>query len=203
MKAAIKLHLKDTSEELDSSKKTEKKKQQPKFTIKIKELKAAFADSYMGLGTPYAPIQVDNFIDLENQEYATIYPNTQITAHLTCDDFTSTIKNMQLICCKVTNIGREYNDELKGGQANSWATIFELNRKNGKRIKSIYPAPDGTLYIAANSKGKCRINTCEKISNAMLAYSILFSATLKLENDKVEKSYYFVLDPVVKIRAQR
>ncbi len=191
MKAAIRLNLKIKGKK--------KRKNQPKFTIKIKELIEALDSSYMGLGTPYEPIAVDNFINLENQEYATIHPNTQITARMVWSDSNHIIKNMQLVCCKVTNIDREHNDGLKGSPGNPWSAFFELKGKAGKRIKTIYPAPDGTLYVAPDANGKCRVSTCKKIPNAILAYSMIFSVTLTLDNDNCEKSYYFILDPVIKV----
>jgi hypothetical protein len=191
MKAVIHFRLKEKGEGRENN-------SQPRFKINIKALKEALDGSYMGLGTPYYPIQVDNFIDLKNQEYATIAPNTDITAHLDFKGGNKEIIAMQLVCCKVINIDREHNDGLKGTPGNPWDTIFKL-----KNNKETYPAPDGTLYIAPNDDGDCCIATRKKIPDAILAYSIVFSATVALDNDNCEKSYYFVLDPVVRISSNQ
>lgn len=189
MKATIYFHLEDRQKK--GSKKRRKK--QPRFSIKIKELAEALEGGYMGLGTPYFPIQVDNFIDLENREYASIYPNTKITAHLVFEEPNKKVKAMQLVCCKVTNIDRVHNDELRGSPGNPWSGIFKLKRNRH------YPTPDGTLYVAPNDDGECCIRTKKNIAEALLAYSLIFSATMELDGDGCAKNYYFVLDPVVKI----
>jgi len=192
MKAAIHFKLTDKGKSKKSKKESKK---QPQFTIKIKELKEALDGSYMGLGTPYFPIQVDNFIDLENEEYASIYENTEITAQLLFNTGKE-IKGMQLVCCKIINIDREHNDGLKGTPGNPWSRMFKL-----KQNQFAYAAPDGTLYVAPNENGECCITTKKKIPEATLAYSMIFSATVELDNDNCEKSYYFVLDPVIKVRS--
>ncbi len=195
MNASIRLNLKVRGKNPVNSKKN---KNQPSFTIKIKELLEALESSYMGIGTPYQPIPVDNFINLENQEYATIHPRTQITAYLSWSDSTNTLVDMQMVCCKVTNIDRRHNDDLKGNPGNPWSEFFKLKRKSGKRLRTIYPAPDGTLYVGPKKNGKCCINTCKKVPDAILAYSMIFSATVQFDNDN-QRSYYFVLDPVIKV----
>ena len=195
MKATIHFRLTDKGK---NKKRKKKDKKQPVFKINISALKEVLDSSYMGLGTPYFPIQVDNFINLENEEYASIYPNTEITAHLIFKDPSKKIKDMQLVCCKVINIDREHNDGLKGTPGNPWSSIFKL-----KGNRHAYPAPDGTLYVAPNINGECCISTKKNLPDAILAYSMIFSATVALDNDNCEKSYYFVLDPVVKVRGQR
>lgn len=199
MNAAIILSLKEKGSKPTGSKKTKKP---PQFIINIKELIEALEAGYLGLGTPYAPIQVDNFVNLENQEYASIYPNTQITAQLSYNAPNSPLKSMQFVCCKVNNVDREHNDDLKGNPGNPWANIFKLKGKSGKRIRTIYPAPDGTLYVAPNKNGKCRISTCKQLPDTLLAYSMIFSATLEMDKQQGPKSYYFVLDPVIKVSSR-
>ena len=191
----VTIHFRLTDKGKNKGKKRKEKKQ-PRFTINIKQLKEALEGSYMGLGTPYSPIQVDNFIDLENEEYASIYPNTEITAHLTFKNPGKKVKTMQLVCCKVINIDREHNDGLKDSPGNPWSKIFKL-----KENPFAYPVPDGTLYVGPNEDGECCISTKKTIADAILAYSIIFSATLKLDHDNCKKSYYFILDPVVKVNS--
>ena len=193
MKATIYFHLEDQKKK--GGKKRRKK--QPRFVIKIAELAEALEGSYMGLGTPYSPIQVDNFIDLENQEYASIYPNTKITAQLVFEKPSKKVKAMNLVCCKVTNIDRVHNDQLRESPGNPWSGIFKLKRRH------VLPAPDGTLYIAPNSDGECCIHTKKHLADALLAYTLVFSATMELEGEGCIKNYYFVLDPVVKVNSGR
>ncbi|MEC7770713.1 MAG: hypothetical protein VX798_05980 [Bacteroidota bacterium] len=195
MKATIQFNLTDKG---GGKERTKQEKKQPSFTIKIKELKEALDGSYMGLGTPYSPIKADNFIDLENEEYASIYGNTKITAHLVSKDLSNKIKDIQLVCCKIINIDREHNKGLKGSPGNPWNGIFRL-----KGNKFAYAAPDGTLYIAPNEKGECTLITEKNVPNVMLAYSMIFSITVALELDHgvFDKSFYFVLDPVVKVNS--
>lgn len=170
------------------------------FEIREKALIAAVKVGYLSLGTPYDPISIDNFVILGANEFPTILNDTQISISLkpSSEDKGKETGNLQLICCRVKNVGKLHNDHPNSSLENSWHEIFDYNPGN-KHIKTV---PDGALYISPNDSGVCQISTCKKVATSFLSYSMLFCLTINYESGIV-RTYYFNLDPVVEISSNR
>lgn len=167
-----------------------------KFPINLKDLEEAVKACYLGLGTPYQPIPVDNFVNLDGNQFPAIPAKAKITIKL-CpenkDDCQYKLSDPKLVCCKVKNVGRTFNDKDLIAK-NYWKKIFDCDSKH------IFSAPEGTLYISPDKKNRCRISTKKKFPNTVVAYSIIFSLSIELK-DGYKRRYYFILDPVVDIRS--
>jgi hypothetical protein len=166
------------------------------FPIDLDALEAATLSTYLEPGTQYAPIRADNYISLGNNQFPSILSNTKLVVSLTtkegedCEDDDKNIpENGRLVCCKIKNVGKAFNNSKLQILNNNWANIFEVDSEN------LIEAPDGTLYIATNKKGECTIQTQKEVHDSYLSYSILFSLIFE------ERNYYFILDPVVSIRS--
>ncbi len=171
---------------------------QRKFPVDIKDLKQAIRACYLGLGTPYAPIKVDNFVNLDGNQFPEIPQKAKISIKLypeNEDDCEYKLSKPKLVCCKVKNVGRKFNDKDLIAKKH-WKKVFKINTKH------IFYAPEGTLYISPNKKGRCSISTRKKIPNIVVAYSIMFSLIIK-HKDGFQRRYYFILDPVVRISSNR
>lgn len=176
---------------------TTKKKYSRKFPVNLKDLEEAIKTCYLGLGTPYQPIAVDNFVSLGESQFPAIPPKAKITVKLCPEDEEDChykLSDPKLVCCIVKNVDRKFNDKDKIAKG-YWKKIFDCNSKH------IFSAPEGTLFISPNKKGKCSISTKEKFTDTIVAYSIMFSLIIEHE-DKYRRRYYFILDPVVKIRSR-
>lgn len=167
---------------------------QNKLPISYSELRDVIDSCYLGLGTPYAPIDADNFIVLEEDKFPVIRARTTINIRIVPSkggDKDFDLGEPRLVCCKVTNVGRKFNEKNKLATGN-WKKVF----KNKQDALSI--APDGTLYVAPNKDGACIIETRKKFPDTLVAYSVIFSLKIT-HSDGFERRYYFVLDPVVRI----
>lgn len=164
------------------------------YIIKISDLEKALDETYLGLGTPYSPIPIDNFVELGNNEFPTIHSNSKIHIWLGPDEPEHHTKDMELhlVCCKVINVGKHHIEGLDEIPDSKWNKMFVCK---GKRIVN---APDGTLYVASNANGVCKIKTRKTVVDATIAYSIIFSTKAKTDRDR---SYYFTLDPVVRVNS--
>ena len=160
-----------------------------KFQISTKAIKETIRKCFVGIGTPYHPIRVDNFVDLNGFEFPVIQGNTQIAISL--ESKKKSGMDHQLLCCRVINVGREYNEKCDFPESH-WETIFKANESN------LFGAPDGTLFISPNKKDQCKISTRKKVHDVYVAYSIIFSLDIKLRKG-YKRRYYFILDPVVRI----
>lgn len=171
-----------------------------KFRIQGKALVEAVKTGYLGLGTPYDPIRIDNFVILGNHEFPKIRRDTEISIFLKPGkrDKGKAQEGLQLICCKVKNVGKLHNDAHESTLEGPWQEIFDFD-PNDELIKTV---PDGALYIAPNEDEKCQIKTCKKVPNSYLAYSMLFCLTIRYEK-RDSRTYYFILDPVVEISSNR
>jgi len=167
-----------------------------KFPINANDLKEAVKTCYLGLGTPYQPIRVDNFVNLEGSQFPIIPPKAKISIKL-CpedgDDCQYKLSDPKLVCCKVKNVDRKFNDKDRIAKG-FWKKIFDCNSKH------VFCAPEGTLFISPNKKGKCSISTRKIFPETIVAYSIMFSLIIE-HKDGYKRRYYFILDPVVKIRS--
>ncbi|WP_350292224.1 hypothetical protein [uncultured Croceitalea sp.] len=160
------------------------------FSIDVADLKTATQNTYLNLGTQYAPIRADNFISQGNiSKLPFISPNTTITISLEPSNKKETKYNPHLVCCTLKNIGKEFNNAGIEILSNQWNLIFN------KDPKHLIPAPNGILYLAPNAKEKCVITTKKEVPDSYLSYSILFSLVFE------ERSYYFVLDPIIRVNS--
>lgn len=167
-----------------------------KFPVNVNDLKAAVKTCYLGLGTPYQPIRVDNFVNIEGSQFPIIPSKAKVTIKLCTenkDDCEYKLSDPKLVCCKVKNVGRKFNDKDRIAKG-YWKTVFNCDSKY------IFSAPEGTLFISPNKKGKCSISTRKKFSETIVAYSIMFSLIIE-HKDGYRRRYYFILDPVVEIRS--
>ncbi|MDO5978361.1 hypothetical protein [Flavivirga spongiicola] len=165
-----------------------------KFLVNLKDLDAAVKACYLGLGTPYQPIPVDNFVDLDGNLFPGIPAKSKITIKLhseNSNDYLYKLSDPKLVCCKVKNVGRKFNDKNLVA-INYWKKVFKCKSKN------IFRAPEGTLFISPNREGKCIISTRKKVPNTFVEYSIMFSLIIE-HKDGFKRRYYFILDPVVRI----
>ncbi len=171
-----------------------------KFKIKGKALVKAVKAGYLGLGTSYEPIHIDNFVFLGDYEFPTIGRDTKISISLEPGkkDKGKEQQGLQLICCKVKNVGKSHNDAPGSILEGHWQEIFDFDSEN----KLITSVPDGALYIAPDHTGKCQITTCKRVPDSYLAYSMLFCLTVKYGKRNL-RTYYFILDPVVEISSNR
>lgn len=163
------------------------------FSISLPALEKAMDDCYLGIGTPYEPIEIDNFVTIGKFVFPTIEPKSQvsISLDLDSDDYKY---DPQLVCCTVKNVGKVFTDknfEIK----DYWKNIFDYDKK------WVQNAPDGTLYISPNTNDKCVISTKEGPLDDYVSYSIMFSMVLK-DSENHYRRYYFVLDPLVKISSR-
>lgn len=177
---------------------TTKKNYPRKFPINLKDLEEAVRTCYLGLGTPYQPIAVDNFISLGEDQFPDIPPKAKVSIKL-CpeneEDCQYKLSDPKLVCCKVKNVDRKFNDKDRIAKG-YWKKIFKCDSKH------IFSAPEGTLFISPNKKGKCSISTKRKPAKTTLAYSIIFSLVIE-HSDKYRRRYYFIFDPVVKVSSGR
>lgn len=167
-----------------------------KFPINLKDIRAAVNTCYLGLGTPYEPIRADSFVSLGDNQFPEIPAETKITIKLHSekkDDPQYKLSNPKLVCCKVKNVGRVFNDQDLIAK-DYWKNIFESDSEH------IYSAPEGTLYISPDKKNECCITTKKKFPDSFVAYSIMFSLIIDHKDD-FKRRYYFILDPVVQIRS--
>jgi len=172
------------------------KKYPRKFPINLKGLQEAVKTCYLGLGTPYQPIPIDSFVTLGDNQFPDIPSKARITIKL-CpekdDDCHYKLSDPRLICCKVINVGRTFND-ASFIPKDYWETIFKVDSKH------IFCAPEGTLYVASDKKNRCRISTKKKPPNTFVAYSIIFSLNVELKGGFIRR-FYFIFDPLLQIRS--
>lgn len=159
------------------------------FPIDLKDLETTVEECYVNLGTQYQPIRIDNFVTLGEHKFPTISPNTELWVKLVTErgEEDDTFSTAKLVCCKVKNVGKVFNNGYIEILENQWNQIFDLDSKR------LITTPDGFLYVIPDEEGSCTISTLEKPGDAFIAYSILFSFSLK------KRTYYFVLDPVVRV----
>ena len=164
------------------------------FPITLKDLENAVQACYLNLGTMYKPIAVDNFVTLGGNEFPTIIPNTKLSIGIKTDKGDKECRAMdpQLLCCKVKNVGKSFNDGLTEIHENHWKNIFDCKGKH------IFAAPDGTLYISPDKDNVCHIATQKKVFDAYVSYSILFSLLIEYKEGH-QRRYYFLLDPLVQV----
>ncbi|WP_375324085.1 hypothetical protein [Flagellimonas sp. GZD32] len=163
------------------------------FPVVLEALEQAMADCYLGIGTPYEPIAIDNFVTIGGYVFPALEPNTRIAITLEPDitDHKNILSAPELVCCFVKNVGKSFTD--KDCKLNGyWKHIFDYDDE------WVQNAPDGTLYIAPNNKGECKIATRDKKLDENVSYSIMFSMVMTNAENR-ERRYYFVLDPLVKI----
>ena len=168
-----------------------------KFPINLKDIRAAVNDCYLGLGTPYQPILADSFVSLGDNQFPEIPAEAEITIKLhpeKKDNPQYILSNPKLVCCKVKNVGRVFNDHDLIAK-DYWNSIFDCDSEH------IYCAPEGTLYISPDKKDRCSITTRKKFHDSFVAYSIIFSLIID-HKDNFKRRYYFILDPVMKIRSR-
>ncbi|WP_190809543.1 hypothetical protein [Flagellimonas sp. S3867] len=163
------------------------------FPILLPALQEAMTECYLGIGTPYEPIAIDNFVTIGNYVFPVLEPDSHITISLepNSDDDKGMLKDPKLVCCMVKNVGKAFTDKnckLQG----YWDDIFDYKKE------WVQNTPDGTLYIAPDKKKKCKISTKDVQLDDNVSYSIMFSMVLKEKKNK-QRRYYFVLDPLVKI----
>lgn len=159
------------------------------FPIDLKDLETTVEECYVNLATQYQPIRIDNFVSLGEHKFPTISPSTTLCVKLVMEDGENEGKSIaaKLVCCKVKNVGKTFNNGYTEILENQWDQIFDTD------CKRLITTPDGFLYVIPDEEGTCIISTLEKPGDAYIAYSILFSFVLK------ERTYYFVLDPVVRV----
>ena len=175
---------------------TTKKNYSRKFPINLKDLEEAVKTCYLGLGTPYQPILVDNFVSLGDSQFPAIPAKAKISIKLCPEDEGDCqykLSDPKLVCCKVKNVDRKFNDKDRIAKK-YWKKIFNCDSK------LIFNAPEGTLFISPNKKGKCSISTRKKFPDTIVAYSIMFSLIIE-HKDGYRRRYYFILDPLVDIRS--
>jgi hypothetical protein len=163
------------------------------FKIALNELENAIADCYLGLGTPYDPIPIDNFVSVGENAFSLLSQKTKISICLDAEegDDLSRILDYNLVCCKVINVGKKFIN-LDDDLMSNWNKIFKY------KDEFVFAAPDGTLYISPNAKSKCVISTKEPVFENNVSYSILISLKMKIKDEPARK-YYLILDPLVKI----
>ncbi|WP_422104450.1 hypothetical protein [Winogradskyella sp.] len=168
-----------------------------KFSILLEELKDALEHCYLQLGTPYNPIEIDNFVSVGKNAFSLIDRKTKISISLktNSDDDLSNIMDYRLVCCKVINVDKAFINE-NNLLHNFWRRLFKYKKKH------VYSAPDGTLYIAPNKNEKCVISTRNSVHEANVSYSILIALKLKFNNEKPRR-FYLILDPLVKISSNQ
>lgn len=164
-----------------------------KFQILLEELENAITECYLGLGTPYNPMPIDNFVLTKKKNFSEIVEQTDISVSLETEDDVklNRINDFKLVCCKVKNVGKKFNnqDNLPNDH---WRGVFSY--EDGL----IYSAPDGTLYISPDEKGICSISTNKDSYEEHVSYSILISLNIDLENG-YSRRFYLIVDPLVKI----
>ncbi len=162
--------------------------------LALKDLEIALNESYLGLGTPYQPIPVIDFITLTKSKLPEITASTKITIALIEDDDEDYLKvNPKIICCKANEVGKKLNN-LPEIPKDHWSEIVDFKNKN------LISAPDGTLFIAPNSKNICEVNTMPGLSDAYISYSLIFSISTSDQNG-YRRAYYLILDPLLRIRS--
>ncbi|WP_339715305.1 hypothetical protein [uncultured Kriegella sp.] len=166
------------------------------FPIMLKGLEEAMNDTYLDLGTPYRPIAIDNFVNIEKNEFPEITEETTISISLIADgnDSSGGLKSPELVCCKAKNVGKDFVKH-DGNLQEYWNNIFKYKKK------WVQNTPDGTLYISPKKK-KCVIKTKEALKKNYISYSIMFSMVFE-NSEGAKRKYYFNLDPLVKISSGR
>lgn len=164
-----------------------------KFKFLLKELEHAITECYLGMGTPYNPMPVDNFVITKKKDFSEIKEETDISISLdtSADNNLTSINDFKLVCCKVKNVGKKFNNQ-NDLPNDHWKKVFTY------RDGLIYSAPDGTLYISPDEHGICSISTDKNSYEEHVSYSILISLNLDLENGYSQR-FYIVIDPLVKI----
>lgn len=159
------------------------------FPIDLKDLEATVEECYVNLATQYQPIRIDNFVSLGKHKFPTISSNTELSVKLVTEDKDKECKSSaaRLVCCKVKNVGKVFNNGYTEILDHQWDQIFDTDRKR------LLATPDGFLYVIPDQEGTCAISTLDKPEDAYIAYSMLFSFVLK------KRTYFFVLDPVVRV----
>lgn len=170
-----------------------------KYEILLGKLLDAISHCYLGLGTPYDPFVIDNFVNIGGNSFSEITEQTKISISLktTHDEKLDKIEDSKLVCCKVKNVGKIFNRNIDLPNY-KWNKIFKYDKK------FMYGTPDGVLYVSPDN-GVCVVSNnldskkdTGKAYYDDISYSILIS--LKVKNgDEKGKWYYFILDPLVKI----
>ncbi len=166
-----------------------------KFPIAIDDLVSVIRDSYLGLGTSYDPIVVDDFVTLTRSKYPEIAEQTTISIQLVYESGNPAYADLkpQIVCCKIRNIGRAFNNDSLLPE-NHWSTIFQFDENR------LLSAPDGILYVSPDKDNICHITTKKEMNAIYLAYSVIIAMTIP-DNTGEKRRYYFILDPVVRIRS--
>ena len=80
-----------------------------KFGVSVKAIQKTIRECFVGIGTPYEPIRIDNFVDLRGFEFPVIQADTLITISL--ESKKKQKRNPRLLCCRVINVGRDFNEK--------------------------------------------------------------------------------------------
>ncbi|WP_025743196.1 hypothetical protein [Aquimarina pacifica] len=170
------------------------------ISVNLEDIKNAVQSSYLGLGTPYSPIVIDDFVNFMDNKLPVLLSKTQIKIELELDKSENNDKNFNpnLICLKAINVGRKFNDR-KIIEIDFWQEVFNFE------IGNLYAAPDSTLYISPTKKNETIMATNNKLPNLYVAYSILFSMKIRINEDHgySDRTYYFTIDPLLHISSNQ
>ena len=172
----------------------EKNKHKISFRVQVERLIDALKSCDLGIGTLSDPIQIDGFVSTNHHELDTFYPGETIKMRFKIG---KKHPEFQMVCCKLINIGKNFNE---GGMIvlNPWDGIFEY-----KGQKNIITLPDSSLCVIPEGN-VCSITIPDSKNDLpekfnYISYSIIFSITLKLEEQEALKSFFLVMDPVIKV----
>lgn len=175
-----------------------KKTKKISFDIQDKRLKETLENCELGAGTLSNPITADGFVTINDHELDTFYAGETIKLKI---KRRKKDPNIRLVCCKLGNIGKQFNEGAMT-PLNPWAGIFEVVGKN------ILQLPDSSICLIPDNTNSCSISipqerkgTPEQLN--YLSYSIIFSYTLQKKGDKELSTYFFVLDPVIKVSSSQ
>lgn len=161
------------------------------FPVDFLAIEEAMQLCKMGEGTLNSPITIDDFTTIR-YAFPKIEADTKVQLALQVDE-SSKAYDPKLICVKLMDIGKKFNDE-KAPDGNEWEDIFDC------RSKHIVCTPDGILYISPNTDGNCIIKAKRCKTDSYLRYSILFSALVKEQKEnKTPKRVFYIIDPLVKV----
>ncbi len=166
-----------------------------KFPIAIDQLVSVVKDSYLGLGTAYDPILIDDFVTQTRTKSPEIDQQTTLSLQLVYENEHPEYPDLQpaILCCKIRNVGRSFNDDQLVPEMR-WEDIFVFDKKR------LLATPDGYLYVSPNKDNVCILTTKTVLDITYLAYSIILAMTITDMNG-IKRRYYFIIDPVVRIRS--
>ncbi len=147
------------------------------------DLQEALATIDLGEGSPISPIDLDKFVENRLTGIPVIKNADELT--LCLKQNTSNL-SPKIVFVQLQNVTKNHSGFMDTA---AWGEIFDLKSNKCPLIV----APNGILYVEADSDGICHLKPKSKINTIILSYETVISF------DFDNRTVYGKIDPLIKV----